>query len=386
LKPAYVAAAAVALIGLALLAFAIRTRARMAATRAGGAGLFLGIAGLGLFCLAFAGGVVLMGRNSGFADLMDAIDRGDEAVVRALLSRDPELVSQTSYARHGSGVVNFPLLHAARRHQPAMGRILVEQGAPVNQKTATDQTALHWAADRDTSLMELLLAKGAPVDARTREGQTPLHYAASTRHAAPTELLLSRGADVNARDGQGASPLHLADSAEVASVLCAHGADEGARDAQGATASDRAAANEDPVLAAWLGAQGPCAWLRAQHARGVSVSTEDRQAAVHEYYCEQMKAEPVDPSRPQRRPSQAASCFSLGRALEKGVGREPDTLRALAAYTLACDNGHAGACNQLGVLYAKGRGVPRDEARAVAFYRRACDGGSDVGCRNVARH
>ena len=367
------------MIGLGVLTFALRLRRR-------GAGpVALGAAGLGLFCLLFAGVLGVMSRFTGSADLYDAIDRGDGAAVRAGIERDPELVNQTRLARHGLGVVDFPLFHAAQRHQPEMGRILVERGADVNQQTAAGQRPLHWAADKDTSLMLLLLDKGASVDARSSEGRTPLHYAASYRHADPAELLLSRGADVNARDGEGVTPLHLADSAEAASVLCAHGAAVDARDAQGATPATRMAAAEDAVLAAWLGPQGPCAWLSSLHAQA-AVSKDKRESAVDEYYCDQMKVEPADPSRPQRRPSQAARCFSLGRALEKGTGRQPELSRTLAVYTLACDNGHAAACNQLGVIHAKGSGMPRDEARALAFYRRACEGGSAVGCRNVERH
>src|SRR5438309_6518520 len=77
--------------------------------------------------------------------LWEAIDEGDDQVVRRLLSEYPELVEATD--KYGS----TPLMHAVgyfERTVPVIKAILAS-GADVNRRTKEGYTALHCAVDVD---------------------------------------------------------------------------------------------------------------------------------------------------------------------------------------------------------------------------------------------
>ena len=80
-----------------------------------------------------------------------------------------------------------------------------------------------------------------------------------------------------------------------------------------------------------------------------------------------------------------AQC-QVGYCCEKGLGCDPDPVKAFAYYKKSAENGDATGCNNLGYLYERGVGCDRDEAAAVEWYRRAAEGGLALGCRNLAIH
>jgi hypothetical protein len=316
-----------------LLALSLRRRARWV------------VAFLGVLILAFAGVAAYLHAESGFEQLMDAVDRGDAAGVRSLLAKsDPGIVNQlrgTGGGRGDSRPITWPLLVAAQRKQPEIGRILIEHGADVKLWDRARRTSLHWAVDRDTTFMALLLAKGAVIDAHDKDLITPLDLAIDSGEMAPVEFLLAHGASVRTAQSGNVTALHRVTSAELAAVLCAYEAQPNWPDNDGSTPSARARKRGDAAMAAFLDTDdGPCVWLRTRP--GVA-SPAARQAAVHEYDCEQLKAQAAV-STPERRSRQSASCYLLGRALENGDAREPSADRASAAYGLACQYGHSQAC------------------------------------------
>lgn len=173
-----------------------------------------------------------------------------------------------------------PLLcHAARALAPSIVALLLDRGAPVDERTVDGESALHAVADtrrappQAADVATLLLDRGADPNARNWYEVTPLHQAVRARNLAVTEVLLARGADPNARDKRGSTPLRRAISRTGASgtagtdhlmvplarLLLSHGADPAARDARGAQA--RASAKDRELRELLRGAaprsQGP---------------------------------------------------------------------------------------------------------------------------------
>lgn len=307
-----------------------------------GAGLF-GLLSLSMFSFAFA--AHLLHEDSGFEQLMDAVDQGQVETVRTILAtKDHAIVNW----RRGEGggkrdnrPVTFPLLVAAQRNQPEITRLLLEAGADPKPVDRQRRTALHFAVRADTKVMALLLDGGSPPDGSDIDGKSPLHVAVASGQTAAVELLLSRGARVTAADGQNASPLHFATTPEIAALLCAYDAIPDWPDYSGATPQKRASIRGDAALAAFLAPQGgPCVWL---HTRPGVASATARATAVNEYRCAQLAA---GTGAASERPRRADACLDWARALEKGDSElDADPVRARSAYQQACDNGRPDACS-----------------------------------------
>ncbi|MGI9625898.1 MAG: ankyrin repeat domain-containing protein [Longimicrobiales bacterium] len=132
----------------------------------------------------------------------------------------------------GAAAPEAPVADAAMRQDGDAIRLLLEQGADVNQPQGDGMTALHWAArNNDSALAGTLIDAGASVDAGTRIGRyTPLHMASEVAAADVVSLLLGAGADpgVQTEGVGGATPLHFAaasGSAEAIALLAGAGAD-----------------------------------------------------------------------------------------------------------------------------------------------------------------
>jgi ankyrin repeat protein len=81
------------------------------------------------------------------------------------------------------------------------------------------------AADGKIEQVKLLISEGADVNEKTTTGDTPLHYAVRYGHEDVAELLISKGADVNAKSKFGYTPLDLAvmrGYTEIAELLRKH--------------------------------------------------------------------------------------------------------------------------------------------------------------------
>jgi hypothetical protein len=161
------------------------------------------------------------------------------------------------------------LLAAAYAGETEAARELIEQGADVNAKDGTEQSAYLIATSEvgeDPALLELTLANGADVDAKDSYNGTGLIRAAhrgypeiverligagieldhvnrlgwtalleaiilgdgGRDHVETVRLLVDAGVDVNLADGQGVSPLAHAERAgydEIASILLSGGAE-----------------------------------------------------------------------------------------------------------------------------------------------------------------
>ena len=65
----------------------------------------------------------------------------------------------------------------------------------------------------------------------------------------------------------------------------------------------------------------------------------------------------------------------MGIVFEQGQGVPQDLRRAVALYTQAADQGHAGAQYNLGVMFANGDGAERDWDKAVEWMTKAVQQG-----------
>lgn len=147
-----------------------------------------------------------------------------------------------------------PLHWAVAVDQPGTAEILLDAGAPVDQREGTlGHTPLMAAALLGyADIAALLLDRGAALDAEDDAlRSTPIHFAAAARGIPGTETtaeLLVRGAAVDAVRADGRTPLMLAAQATnpaTVDLLLGEGADPNHRDERGTTALMIAAAQGD---------------------------------------------------------------------------------------------------------------------------------------------
>jgi uncharacterized protein len=139
------------------------------------------------------------------------------------------------------------VLSQAKQSPLEFVRVLVDQGADVNQPTRYKTALMHAAGEGYADVVSLLLAKGAQVNVITDEGNA-LMEAAKGGHAETMKLLLAAGADVKAVHRTGEQVLMMAarqrsyrtppvePNTEMVGLLLAHGADPNVKGEWGETA------------------------------------------------------------------------------------------------------------------------------------------------------
>lgn len=109
---------------------------------------------------------------------------------------------------------------AIEANEPAIVRLLLEKGAPVNQKNKAGQSPVNVTAQKrfknkeDTAksdtILGILLDFKADINAKDKDGMTPLMLACVNGRADGLKLLLSRGADKEAYDNRARTALDIA--------------------------------------------------------------------------------------------------------------------------------------------------------------------------------
>jgi ankyrin repeat protein len=149
-----------------------------------------------------------------------------------------------------------PLAWAARTGNLEACLYLLSLGADVEAADRSGDRPLHLAAARgDVEMADELLRAGADPAAAGAEGGTALHRACARGPFALVELLLDRGAAPAAVDREGNTPLHAAAEAgelEICEYLLLRGASRVAKNRRGLTAGDLAAAGGHTRLAQML--------------------------------------------------------------------------------------------------------------------------------------
>jgi ankyrin repeat protein len=177
----------------------------------------------------------------------------------------------------GAPASDSPLADAVMRGDSAGLRVLLRQGADVNEVQGDGMTALHWAASRgNLAATRMLVSAGARLDPVTRNGNyTPLHLAAQNGRAEAVKALLAAGANVNATTSSGgASALHFAASSGDAATI-------DALVDKGASVNVREAAfSQTPLM--WAAAANRVSAITALVKRGADIEAETRTQSIPE--------------------------------------------------------------------------------------------------------
>jgi ankyrin repeat protein len=174
-----------------------------------------------------------LGKALNRAKLLQAAEKGDEKLVKRLLTTDE--VDPNCKDRHGQ----TPLLYAAKGGYKDAVDLLLAKGAFVNFKNQEGRTPLSYAVENgQRDLSKVLLEQGAEVDSRDRKGQTPLFYTIGKNQRDMAQLLLENRAEVDSKDQEGRTAFSYAvemNQDDVARLLLEWGAEVDAKDLQGRT-------------------------------------------------------------------------------------------------------------------------------------------------------
>lgn len=210
-------------------------------------------------------------------EMWRAVERGDIAVVSALLKTNPELAKWTDPI--GQNFLRHALQSSAAGEE--MVSLFIEKGSDVNASDMHGMTPLEDAVvRRGTKVVSLLLDSGADINHRDKDGLSALNAAVKFGTRANADLLLARGAEadvfdaatlgmiarleellsrdaklVAARDKSLQTPLHWAamrGQPDAARLLLEKGSDPRAKDKWGSTAYDLAVANHHKQIVEML--------------------------------------------------------------------------------------------------------------------------------------
>ena len=124
----------------------------------------------------------------GFTPLSLAVFFGHPETVDALLAAGAEV-----NAASRETMKLTPLASAMATAQIEIAKTLIEHGANVNAKAASDLTPLHTAAARgNIEAAKLLLKNGADINATTTDGKKPIVYAEERNHPEMVAFLKNR--------------------------------------------------------------------------------------------------------------------------------------------------------------------------------------------------
>ncbi|KAJ3090690.1 hypothetical protein HK100_007372, partial [Physocladia obscura] len=131
------------------------------------------------------------------------------------------------------------------KNSSAIAKLLLENGAYVDQIDYGRWTPLHWASEMgNLDFVDLLLDQNATIDAKDDQDRTPLHWACAKGQIIVVKHLIEgyaktetsrhkKRADIHATTAAGSTPLHLAAAngfCNVVTYLLAHQANADARD------------------------------------------------------------------------------------------------------------------------------------------------------------
>ncbi|KAF4218731.1 hypothetical protein CNMCM6805_003673 [Aspergillus fumigatiaffinis] len=201
--------------------------------------------------------------------LHQAVRKGDERMVKALINAGADVSAQDNSARTA--------LHlACEAEEAGIVQLLLDDGADPSTADYNGRTPLHEAVGRDTIILQKLLRRDG-VDLNPREmlnGLTPLFYEASLgRKDAFTELIYY-GADADICSVNGETVLQratLGNHADIVRLLLDRGVNINVRDSHGYTA----------VLVAAIAGANECLQLLLKAGADISVVDNYGRNALH---------------------------------------------------------------------------------------------------------
>jgi ankyrin repeat protein len=148
------------------------------------------------------------------SDFFNSIREGNLERTAALLKAHPKLIS--SRDQRGS----TPLILAGYYNQAEVVRLLLDQGAAVDEKDGSGNTALMGACFKGyTGIAEILIEAGANVNERNGMGGTCLIFAVTFNREPMARLLLEKGARVDAKDPEGKTAVDHARSQGLPNLI-----------------------------------------------------------------------------------------------------------------------------------------------------------------------
>jgi ankyrin repeat protein len=156
--------------------------------------------------------------------LLAAVRSDEEEAAALLIQAGANVNMDDLYTTH----TFHPLFAAVSHGNSALTKLLLENGAHVDDHNKFDgATMLHWACN-SPEIITLLLHHGAHVDKKDANGQTPLQWAVKENSLLSADILIKAGANINIQDNEGTTPLQQAivnDNLSMAELLLDSGAD-----------------------------------------------------------------------------------------------------------------------------------------------------------------
>lgn len=152
--------------------------------------------------------------NQGFTSLHKAILNGNLEIIRILLNHEnySDILNSTSTEQ------KLTPLHQASFHGKisAMKLLLKTTGINISPKTSNNSTPLHMAALKNHSkAIELLLKNGVQPDEKDNHLRTALHYSCIYGHLDTAKLLVNYNCSVQEKDIKDQTPLEIAAKANL---------------------------------------------------------------------------------------------------------------------------------------------------------------------------
>lgn len=161
-------------------------------------------------------------NNLGFTALMYACASCNKDYILPLLQKgaDPNIINNFSMTA---------LMFSTREHDQNTAKLLIEYGADVNAVTKLNETALFFVLPvpahakinipKNIEIVKTLLESGADINHKDATNSTPLNHAAALDNADMVDFLISQGADINHKNNLGETSLSLAIRENSANVL-----------------------------------------------------------------------------------------------------------------------------------------------------------------------
>ncbi|MBI3797520.1 MAG: SEL1-like repeat protein [Deltaproteobacteria bacterium] len=314
--------------------------------------------------LVEAGANVNVQSQDGQLALRIAIDRGNVAMVRTLLTAAGADVNAQS-KKDGETA----LITAVWHNKTEVVKMLVEAGADVNAKSRDGESALAIATRQSyADIVDTLLkaTKASPVPGRL--------LSASPSQTSPNEEL-----------GQALIAAVAAGSSEKVKALLAAGADVNTRGSDGESVLIQALRNPGHGLPPWSSTSANLevekvlleagADVNAKSKNGESALTIATKYGSAEMVSLLLQAQGSSPEKKEMTrsivPKKAEEQYQLGERYYSGKGETRNYAEAAKLYQLAAEQGHAEAQFRLGELYTNGWGVAKEEAEAKNWFSRA---------------
>ncbi|KAI9927522.1 hypothetical protein ASPWEDRAFT_176003 [Aspergillus wentii DTO 134E9] len=166
--------------------------------------------------------------------LAEAAERGDEILVRKLLSYNPDTESDEFYVS--------PIYKAVKNGYGKIVELLLDHGALPDLSNhywrGLDNLLFLAAREGHTNVVRQLLSYGADPDGPIEEGESLIYQGAENGWGDIAHLLLSHDADPNLESSYGNTALFATKGKEMAKILLQYGADPNIQSSKGASAGE----------------------------------------------------------------------------------------------------------------------------------------------------